>query len=1124
MIRVGRKNYGVWQHKQKQMLSFHKSNRLENLVSQLSDKVLSTPLSSPFMGEQIVVETHGLAQWLKLELARREGIVANVEFPFPRAFISNLILNCVEIKPGEKLIEPEALTWRIMGKLPALAKNCATDFPEIHSYLTGAPGQAADPRRNFQLADRLASLFDQYSVFRPKIVEAWIENRPVAGGADVKWQSQLWRQTMTDGLACQGRYLFELINALKNSNCPVKSSLERLTVFCPRSLPPIYLEVLKNLSERIPVHVFCLCPSEYYWGDIVTPREKGKIFALAKRQKLPIDNEKLLLDGIHPLLSSWGKTGRNFQRLLADTQEEGGAEAALFTPPAKTSLLARIQSSIYELDDLASQTEAGRVEIAADDGSIQIHSCHSQLREIQVLRDQILSWFDRDKSLSPQDILVMAPDIDAYAPFIKGIFGDAEPGAPAIPFTQAERGVRQDSPLADAFVSFLQMASGRFSASELIGLFETPAVHRRFRVDEAELDQIRLWVGSAAIRWGRDGQQRKSLGLPDYSDYSWENGCDRLVLGYALADSADELFAGVLPCSGIEGTATDLLGRWLDFLRTFFNSVDRLSGQRQLKDWAGTLNTILDVLFLSDHKEERALQFIRSQLDALRRQQEISGFDSEIPLGVVLERIVPKLQEAQPGKALLRGAVTFSGLKAMRGIPFKIICLLGMQDEAFPRNPVPPSFDLIAQKPEAGDESCRDDDRFLFLESLLACRERFYVSYIGQSIKDNSARPPSVVVCELVDFITHRFRLLGGPDEAEMLGDELVTTHRLHAFSPAYFLETNEKSRRLFSYSPALAKVGALISDPEQREKLAPFYIADPAKISPPPKTVQLKDLQSFFQNPSRYFLKHCLQIRFPEERETLAEEEPFALDALARYQCKEQVIKARLAGKSINLSNQWRGAGTLPPGMLGSMTAKSLRAEANQIIEAYDAIVAGKPLKRQGFQLKIGEQLLEGELKYFEGLGIVHCRAGDVDPQRKPKPNLDLWLEHLVWQSMEGGSRISKIIGKDGLWSYQPVDDPTKILAELLAFHHEGSAGPLPFFPQTSFAYAWEPDETKKDDKATEAWEGNEYTYTTGDSEDAYVDLCFRNAGDVFGDKFKATALAVAKPLEAHQQQEPAV
>ncbi len=1105
------------------MLSFHKSNRLENLVRQLSEKVLSNPLSSPFIGEQIVVETHGLAQWLKLELARREGILANVEIPFPRAFISKLILNCVALKPEDKLIEPEALTWRIMGKLPELAKNCAADYPEIHSYLTGAPGQADDPRRNFQLADRLASLFDQYSVFRPKIVEAWIENRPVAGGTDVKWQAKLWRETMTEGLACQGRYLFDLIQALQNPNCPIKNFLERLTVFCPRSLPPIYLEVLKKLSEQIPVHVFCLCPSEYYWGDIVTPREKGKIFSIAKKQGLSIDNEKLLLDGMHPLLSSWGKTGRNFQRLLADTQEEGGAEAALFTPPEKTTLLSRIQSSIYELDDLAGQPEAGQVEIAAEDGSIQIHSCHSQLREIQVLRDQILSWFDRDKSLSPQDILVMAPDIDAYAPFIKGIFGDAEPGAPAIPFTQAERGVRQDSPLADAFVSFLQMASGRFSASELIGFFETPSVHRRFRVDEAELDQIRLWVGSAAIRWGRDGQQRKNLGLPDYSDYSWENGCDRLVLGYALADSADELFAGVLPCSGIEGTATDLLGRWLDFLRTFFNSADTLSSERQLRDWASVLNSLLDELFLSETREESALQFIRSQLDALRRQQEISGFNSPIPLGVVLERIVPKLQEAQPGKALLRGAVTFSGLKAMRGIPFKIICLLGMQDDAFPRNPVPPGFDLIAKKPEAGDESCRDDDRFLFLESLLACRERLYVSYIGQSIKDNSARPPSVVVCELQDFITRRFRLPGEQDETKILSELLVTTHCLHAFSPVYFHAANSKNHGFFSYSPTLAKVGSLIANPEKREKLVPFYIANPAKITAPPGTVQLKELQAFFQNPSRYFLNHCLQIRFPEEREMLAEEEPFALDSLARYQCKEQVIQAHLAGKNINLLAQWRGAGTLPPGALGSLTAENLQAEARQIIKTYDAVVAGKPLKLQSFQLKIGGQFLEGELKYFEGLGVVHCRAGDVDPQKKPKPNLNLWLEHLAWQSIGGGSRISKIVGKDGLWSYKPVDDPAKILAELLAFYHEGSVGPLPFFPQTSFAYAWEPDQTKKEDKAAEAWEGNEYTYTTGDCEDAYVNLCFRNAGDVFGDKFKATALAIAKPIEIHQQQETA-
>ena len=1107
------------------MLHFHKSNRLENLVRNLADTVLSRPLSSPFGTERIVVETQGLAQWLKLELTRRSGILANVEMPFPRAFMTRLIEQCVVPQPKEILIEPEALTWRLMDKLPALAEKCADTFPELLSYLSGSATQAQDLRRNFQLADRLAALFDQYSVFRPQTVDAWIRGKAPAQEAHLEWQAQLWRETMTEGLACQGKFLFDLIEALKKDDCPVKPYLERLTVFCPRSLPPIYLEVLKHLSERIPVHVFCFCPSEYYWGDIVTPREKAKILSIAKKQGLPTDDEKLVLDHIHPLLSSWGKTGRNFQRLLADSQEEGGNEDAPFSPPETSDLLSHIQSSLYTLDDLSSPLDTGKIEVAPGDGSVQFHSCHSPLRELQVLRDQMLNWFHDDPGLSPQDILVMAPDIGIYAPFIPGVFADAEAGAPAIPFTQAERALRQESRLADAWVSFLQMASGRFNASELTGFFATPAVHRRFGVEEAELNPIRLWVENAAIRWGRNARQRQELGLPDYPEYTWEQGCDRLVLGYALADSADGLFAGLLPCHGIEGTTTDLLGRWLDFIDAFFDSMDRLAAERSLKDWADTLGSLLDALFQPDRHEEQAMQFLRAQLDGLRRQQEISGFDSVIPLGVVLERILPALQDPQPGKALLRGAVTFSGLSAMRGIPFKIICLLGMQDDAFPRNPVPPSFDLMANHPKDGDESCRDDDRFLFLESLLACRKRFYVSYTGQSIKDNSSRPASVMVCELQDFITRRFRLPGEQDETRILGDLLVTKHRLHAFSPAYFQSKAGETRRLFSYSPTLAKVGAMILKPETRQKRAAFYrAAAPAGNPLPSAAIQLKELQRFFRNPSQHFLERTLEIRFQSEKELLADEEPFALDNLERYHCREQVIQAHLAGTEINFMHQWHGSGTLLPGPLGSFTAESLLAEAGKIIKRYDAVVGNQPLQRKNFRLEIGSQFLEGELEYFEDPGIVYCHAGDVNPEKKPKPNLKLWIAHLVWQSMAGSTRISKVIGKDGVWTYNPVDDSTDVLAALLALYQAGTTAPLPFFPETSFAYAWESDETQKIDKARQAWEGNEKSGAPGESNDPHFNLCFRNDDDVFGERFQAAALAVVEPIKRHQQKDPVV
>ena len=144
----------------------YKSNRLEALVEHLAGATLQPPLSSPFRAEQIVVQTQGMAQWLKLELSRRLGITANVAFPFPRAFLSGLIRDVVPAPLQTGAIEPAALTWRIMGRLNALLVQPA--FCELQHYLASSD----DLRRIFQLAERIAALFDQYSIYRPE----WIDD------------------------------------------------------------------------------------------------------------------------------------------------------------------------------------------------------------------------------------------------------------------------------------------------------------------------------------------------------------------------------------------------------------------------------------------------------------------------------------------------------------------------------------------------------------------------------------------------------------------------------------------------------------------------------------------------------------------------------------------------------------------------------------------------------------------------------------------------------------------------------------------------------------------------------------------------------------------------------------
>jgi exodeoxyribonuclease V gamma subunit len=1096
-------------------LFVYQSNRLEKLVRHLATHALKEPLSSLFAAEQIVVGSQGMAQWLKLELAKTTGFVAHLELPFPRAFIAGLIEKVVTADARSGAIEPDALTWRILGSLDGLLAHSA--FRDLRNYLS----TSEDPRRKFQLAERLAALLDQYSVYRPRWIAEW------QNGQEPHWQAILWRTVMTDGLACQGKFLYELIQALNKPDCDLTQLPERLSIFAPAILPPSYLQVFEVLAKHIPVHLFCFSPSSEYWGDLVTPGEAARIQSALGGQG--VDPQDLHLDRVNPLLASCGKTGRSFQQLITDL-EATEEEVDLFEKPGQHHLLACIQSSILTLEDEPKPAE--KTAIQPGDRSVQVHSCHSPLRELEVLRNHLLDWFSTDPTLSPQDILVMLTDIEAYAPYIKGVFDDAEPGAPAIPYTLADRGARQESALIDGFIALLQLSSGRLTATGVADFFETEAVHRRFGVLEEELEQVRLWIQNAAIRWGRNGEHRTQLGLPRFKEHTWEYGCNRLLLGYAMADGENVLVQDHLPCEGIEGTATALLGRWLDFLRQLYAALDELAKPNTLEGWSTVLNRVFEALFQPALGEERAVNAIGQVLAGLREQQRVSGFNQLIPLSVVLERILPKLEENQPGRAFLRGAVTFCGLNPMRSIPFRVVCLLGMQDRSFPRNPAPLSFDLMARNPEIGDESRREDDRYLFLESLLAARDCLYISYVGQSVRDNTSRPASVVVSELLDFIASRFRLAGAPDEGP--GEEpgiikhlLLTIHRLHTFSPTYFLPNDETNRRLFSCSRASARISQVLVDPSRRLAVDKFLPAPLGSIDEQLKTISLKELEWFMRNPSRYFVEKRLEFRLPEVKELLVDEEPFSLDGLVAYQYKQEVLDALFSRRPTSrLIAGWRGSGNLPPGPVGTSAVNGLMAAVDPLLRQVQDRVGSAQLTAVPFELKLGDYILEGQLLHFPGVGLVRCRAAKVEPKKKGPAHLWLWIEHLVYQLIGGPeSKQSWLIGEDGTWVFRNVPEAERLLCELLELYVRGLTAPLPFFPKSAFAYVFGPSPKSKkspEDFASDAWVGDDDNeYSEGEQDDPYFNLCFRNDPNPLGPEFQQLARQVVNPIANHQSEE---
>lgn len=730
---------------------------------------------------------------------------------------------------------------------------------------------------------------------------------------------------------------------------------------------------------------------------------------------------------------------------------------------------------------------------------------------MEVLHDHLLDWFNRDPGLAPRDVVVMSPDIETHAPFIEAVFGSPEDESRRIPFRIADRGARQASQLVQTFLALLRLPQTRLGAATVLALLENRAVRERFGLSESDLELARRWIEETRIRWGNDAAHRACLGLPALPGNTWREGLDRLLLGYAMAGRGQALFDGLAPYDDLEGDSALVLGRLAEFIGRLFATVADLGQPRPLQDWAARLQRVLEEFFRPGEEHEPEAQTIRSALHRLRQQQDLSQFREAVDLDVVLEHLAPELEQDRHGAGFLSGGVTFCALKPMRSIPFKVICLVGMNDAAFPRPNPHLGFDLMARAPRLGDRSTRDDDRYLFLETILSARTRLYVSYVGQSVRDNRSIPPSVVVSELLDYVEQGFGLAR---------EQLVTRHRLQAFHEAYF----RPDGRLFSYSVENGRASQVARQPAAFP--APFLAAPLAEPEPEFRRLTLDDLAAFFCNPAAFFLLRRLRVRLRQTADALEEREPFDLDARDGYAIKQRLLVDQLAGmESKPAQAQVAASGLLPLGQVGQARGQSVAAAVESFRQRLQpfAPTTGGALLEADFAL--GPFRLSGRLHPREAGGVLNYRVASV----KAQDILRLWIQHLAAGAAgRGGESI--LVGTNVTHRYSVSSDARAGLEQLLELYWHGLRQPLKFFPGSSRAFAEAEHRLANNPnskanpfvEALKEWDGNEFTGKKGECADLSFALCFGEQPP-FDDEFAALARRVFEPILEHETVEEA-
>ncbi|HGU0712599.1 TPA: exodeoxyribonuclease V subunit gamma [Escherichia coli] len=1045
------------------MLRVYHSNRLDVLEALMEFIVERERLDDPFEPEMILVQSTGMAQWLQMTLSQKFGIAANIDFPLPASFIWDMFVRVLPEIPKESAFNKQSMSWKLMTLLPQLLER--EDFTLLRHYLT----DDSDKRKLFQLSSKAADLFDQYLVYRPDWLAHWETGHLVEGlGEAQAWQAPLWKALVeyTHELG-QPRWhranLYQrFIETLESATTCPPGLPSRVFICGISALPPVYLQALQALGKHIEIHLLFTNPCRYYWGDIKDPAYLAKLLTRQRRhsfedRELPLfrdsENAGQLFnsdgeqDVGNPLLASWGKLGRDYIYLLSDL--ESSQELDAFVDVTPDNLLHNIQSDILELENRAvagvnieefSRSDNKRP-LDPLDSSITFHVCHSPQREVEVLHDRLLAMLEEDATLTPRDIIVMVADIDSYSPFIQAVFGSA-PADRYLPYAISDRRARQSHPVLEAFISLLSLPDSRFVSEDVLALLDVPVLAARFDITEEGLRYLRQWVNESGIRWGIDDDNVRELELPATGQHTWRFGLTRMLLGYAM-ESAQGEWQSVLPYDESSGLIAELVGHLASLLMQLNIWRRGLAQERPLEEWLPVCRDMLNAFFLPDAETEAAMTLIEQQWQAIIAEGLGAQYGDAVPLSLLRDELAQRLDQERISQRFLAGPVNICTLMPMRSIPFKVVCLLGMNDGVYPRQLAPLGFDLMSQKPKRGDRSRRDDDRYLFLEALISAQQKLYISYIGRSIQDNSERFPSVLVQELIDYIGQSHYLPGDEalncDESEArVKAHLTCLHTRMPFDPQNY-QPGERQSYAREWLPAASQTGKAHSEFVQP---LPFTL---------PETVPLETLQRFWAHPVRAFFQMRLQVNFRTEDSEIPDTEPFILEGLSRYQINQQLLNALVEQDDAErLFRRFRAAGDLPYGAFGEIFWETQCQEMQQLADR--VIACRQPGQSMEIDLACNGVQITGWLPQVQPDGLLRWRPSLLSVAQ----GMQLWLEHLVYCASGGNGESRLFLRKDGEWRFPPLaaEQALHYLSQLIEGYREGMSAPLLVLPESGGAW----------------------------------------------------------------------
>ncbi|CAD83337.1 exonuclease V, subunit [Candidatus Blochmanniella floridana] len=1032
------------------MFMVYHSNCLDLFMRLVINVMSNQKLSNPMKPEIILIEHKIMSQWIEIELTNYFGISANIIFMTIQSFIRKISIELLSDGIFISNFSKNFMYWKFMEILPKLysSQKCAV----IQKYLCFDVNQ----KKLGQLSEQLVSLFLEYLIYRPDWLDMWKSNK-IIDNLNIEhqlWQSEVWRMFLTHTqlqlyeFNSENRCIFLLQNNYQQIDWTKLP--DRIFIYGVTAIAPIYWKILKLLSDHIDIYLWVINPCEKYWNNTdymddinkhVYHQSNNHSWEVRKKYYYNNRCNKSILKSNYSLLNSWGEVGFHTLHLLSQL-ERPLFEIQSFVFPKTNSMLHILQNEILQFKQYSSnevQKESSIFKKSANmqknilkstDQSITIHECHSLYREIEVLHDNLLRMFSNDSALLPGEVIVMAPNINCYTESIKSIFNNMFNRQ--LPFSiLSDHSDYIHHPIISTILNILAIPTSRFTVEEIFSLLSIPSIASKFSIDDEAMKLLRLWIVESGVRWGLDQDTQENFNLPVTEWNTWYFGFKRMLLGYAIKNQNGS-WKNIFPYNYISEEYVHVvsgLGEFLEILKKWRN---RLNGAYTLQKWMLYFREMINDFFdfsKLNVEENQALFLLKNCWTNILESGIQLGYINTVTINILRDKLLIQLMNQKKNYQFLPNAINFCNITPMCFISCKILCIIGIHDNEFPRDRFSYDFNLISKRFRIGDNNICGQDYYAFLLACLLPKEKLYLSFINKlAFCYGNSISSSIFIDELIEYIAQRFYLIGDQNldiisNIKRIRKYLLYKYSCMPFSCSNFIAYSKKQSFANEWlAAAYADKNITVFTQSQQQFLTtslPHIIVS---------TILLRDLYDFYRHPVRMWFQKRLKVYFYQcTHDILLNDETFFVSNLRRFQLNVKLIDYFIHNKNIDtLYREFYDSGMLPYGSFGQLywieQCEKMYKLASKIKRYYSSKIF-----TLNITFKIETIKLIGELHSVQENGLIRWKPAYLSM----RDCFLVWLEHLIY-CFSGGNGESWLFGTDSTWHFPNF---SKIQAQELLF-----------------------------------------------------------------------------------------